>query len=98
MSALPPKAEMCGAAWDVRFGSKRTFALHLPMSAYPRKRTCAMRKQMSALGQKRTSGAGPQDGSGRFPLCKPRRIYGLPHGGARSKETIELCKLIKSIR
>jgi hypothetical protein len=22
MSALPPKADMCGAAWDVRFGPK----------------------------------------------------------------------------
>jgi hypothetical protein len=35
MSALPPKADMCGATSDVRFlGQKRTCAVQLAMSAF----------------------------------------------------------------
>jgi hypothetical protein len=32
MSALPPKADMCGAARDVRFGPKADTAAHLESS------------------------------------------------------------------
>jgi hypothetical protein len=43
MSALPPKADMCGAARDVRFGSLSAhFALQSTYPLYPRKRTFGM--------------------------------------------------------
>jgi hypothetical protein len=36
MSALPPKADMCGATWDVRFGPLADIRPICPLSQYRR--------------------------------------------------------------
>ena len=47
MSALPSKADMCGAAWDVRFGPKADMGLCRSERAYSGAR--ALRSGMSEI-------------------------------------------------
>jgi hypothetical protein len=54
MSALPPKADMCGATWDVRFGpiatnAPQTASLFNDPSARVKRRDCSASREVDGV-------------------------------------------------